>query len=99
VAASTEMGGARSLKSVDPNATLVEGDPEAAIRELKSQRVGEIEVAGPNLARGLTDLGLIDKYRLDLRPIVLGRGAPVFAGRGRLSALWLAVELAKTRSD
>jgi dihydrofolate reductase len=70
----------RSLKSVGPNATLVGGDLEAAIRELKAQRVGEIAVAGPNLARSLTDLGLIDEYRLYLRPIVLGRGAPFFAG-------------------
>ena len=70
----------RSLKSVGPNATLVEGDLELAIRELKAQRVGEIEVAGPDLARSLTDLGLIDEYRLYLRPIVLGRGTPFFAG-------------------
>jgi dihydrofolate reductase len=70
----------RTLKSVGPNATLVEGDLETAIRELKAERVGEIEVAGPDLARSLTDLGLIDEYRLYLRPIVLGRGAPFFAG-------------------
>ena len=70
----------RSLKSVGPNATLIEGDLAAAIRTLKAQRVGEIEVAGPSLARSLTDLGLIDEYRLYLRPIVLGRGAPFFAG-------------------
>jgi dihydrofolate reductase len=70
----------RSLKSVGPNATLVEGDLEAAIRELKAERAGEIEVAGPDLARSLTDLGVIDEYRLYLRPIVLGRGAPFFAG-------------------
>ena len=70
----------RSLKSVGPNATLVEGDLEAAVRELKAGRVGEIDVAGPNLARSLTDLGLIDEYRLYFRPIVLGRGAPFFAG-------------------
>ena len=70
----------RSLKSVGPNATLVEGDLEAAIRELKTQCVGEIEVAGPDLARSLTDLGLIDEYRLYLHPIVLGSGQPFFAG-------------------
>lgn len=70
----------RSLKSVGPNATLVEQDIEAVIRGLKAQLVGEIEVAGPNLARSLTDLGLIDEYRLYLHPIVLGRGKPFFAG-------------------
>jgi dihydrofolate reductase len=70
----------RSLKSVGPNATLVEDDIEALIRGLKAQLVGEIEVAGPDLARTLTDLGLIDEYRLYFRPFVLGRGKPFFAG-------------------
>ena len=70
----------RSLKSVGPNATLVEDDLEAVIRGLKAQHTGEIEVAGPDLARSLTDLGLIDEYRLYLHPVVLGRGKPFFAG-------------------
>ncbi|MDB5706729.1 MAG: deaminase [Sphingomonas bacterium] len=70
----------RSLKSVGPNATLVEGDLEAAVRELKARHVGEIDVGGPDLARSLTDLGLIDEYRLYLHPVVLGRGTPLFAG-------------------
>src|SRR5690242_5200317 len=69
-----------SLKSVGPNATLVAGDLEAFVRELKANVEGEIEVAGPDLARSLTDLGLIDEYRLYLRPFVLGRGKPYFAG-------------------
>jgi dihydrofolate reductase len=54
----------RSLKSVGPNATLVEDDIEAVIRGLKAQLVGEIEVAGPDLAGSLTHLGLIDAYQL-----------------------------------
>ena len=70
----------RSLKSVGPNARLVEGDLEAAIRELKAERDGEIEVAGPNLAHSLTEFGLIDEYRVYLHPVVLGHGKPYFAG-------------------
>jgi dihydrofolate reductase len=70
----------RSLKSVGANATLVRDDIEAAIRGLKAQLDGEIEVAGPELARSLTDLGLVDEYRLYLHPVVLGRGKPFFAG-------------------
>jgi dihydrofolate reductase len=70
----------RSLKSVGPNATLVEGDLEAAIRGLKARLDGEIDVAGPNLAGSLTNLGLIDEYRLYVHPIVLGSGQPFFAG-------------------
>ena len=69
-----------SLKSVGANATLVENDIEAVIRGLKAELVGEIEVAGPDLARSLTDLGLIDEYRLYIHPVVLGRGKPFFAG-------------------
>src|SRR5512140_4047393 len=60
----------RSLKPVGPNATLVQNDIEAVICGLKARLVGEIEVAGPDLARSLTDLGLIDEYRLYLRPMV-----------------------------
>jgi hypothetical protein len=50
------------------------------MRGLKAQLVGEIQVGGPDLARSLTDLGLIDEYRLYFRPVVLGRGKPFFAG-------------------
>ncbi len=81
----------RSLKSVGPNATLVTDDVEAEIRRLKTQLVGEIEVAGPDLARSLTDLGLIDEYRIYLHPVVLGRGKPFFAGPGRGCALRPAI--------
>jgi dihydrofolate reductase len=70
----------RSLKSVGPNAALVAGDLEAAARGLKARLDGEIEVAGPELAGSLTELGLIDEYRLYLRPVVLGRGKPFFTG-------------------
>ena len=70
----------RSLKSVGPNATLVGDGLEAAIRGLKAALAGQIDVAGPRLARSLTELGLIDEYQLYFRPIVLGRGAPFFAG-------------------
>ena len=70
----------RSLKSVGPNATLVADDVEAVIRELKARLAGEIEVAGPELARSLGDLGLVDEYRIYLHPVVLGRGKPFFAG-------------------
>ncbi len=70
----------RTLMSVGPNATLIDGDLERAIRDLKAERDGEIEVAGPTLAQSLTELGLIDEYRIYLHPVVLGHGTPYFAG-------------------
>jgi riboflavin biosynthesis pyrimidine reductase len=50
------------------------------IRGLKARLAGDIEVGGPDLARSLTDHGLVDEYRLYLHPVVLGRGKPFFAG-------------------
>lgn len=70
----------RTLAPVGPNATLLKGDLEAAVRALKADYEGEIEVAGPDLAKSLTELGLIDEYRIYLHPVVLGSGVPYFAG-------------------
>jgi dihydrofolate reductase len=70
----------RSLTSVGPNAKLVGEDFETAIRRLKAELAGEIHVGGPDLAQSLTEAGLIDEYRLYLRPVVLGGGTPFFAG-------------------
>lgn len=70
----------RSLTAVGPNATLIAQDLEGTIRALKAGCEGEIEVAGPALAQSLTELGLIDVYRIYLHPVVLGHGKPYFAG-------------------
>ncbi|MBN9073656.1 MAG: dihydrofolate reductase family protein [Rhizobiales bacterium] len=70
----------RSLESVGPNATLVADDVEATIRGLKARLDGVLEVCGPQLAGSLTDLGLVDEYRLYIHPVVLGGGKPFFAG-------------------
>ena len=72
----------RSLTSVGQNATLVDRDVGPLVRRLKADVAGEIDVAGPELAASLTDLGLVDEYRLYMRPFVLGAGKPYFA-RGR----------------
>lgn len=68
----------RTLKEVGPNATLISDELETSICELKADIDGEIEVAGPVLAGGLTELGLIDAYQLYIHPVVLGAGAPFF---------------------
>lgn len=70
----------RSLESVGPNATLIGEDVGAAVSRLKVERDGVIEVAGTLLAQSLTELGLIDEYRMYLHPVVLGSGKPYFAG-------------------
>lgn len=68
----------RSLKEVGPNATLLGDDFEAAIRKLKAELEGRIDVGGPKLAASLAKLGLVDEYQMYLRPFVLGSGRPYF---------------------
>lgn len=68
----------RTLKSVGPNATLIEGDLETFARQLKRDYEGEIDVAGTKVAQSLADL--MDGYRIYLHPVVLGGGTPFFAG-------------------
>ncbi len=70
----------RSLTLVGPNATLVGSDYVAAIRRLKAEQGGEIDVSGPGLVHLLSESGLVDEYRIYLHPIVLGGGTPFFAG-------------------
>jgi dihydrofolate reductase len=69
----------RTLDSVGPNATLVRDGVGAFVRSLKAKLDGDIDVAGPELAGSLTELRLIDEYRLYFRPLVFGGGKPYFA--------------------
>jgi dihydrofolate reductase len=70
----------RSLTTMGPNASLVHGDVRDFAAKLKSERDGEIDVAGAELASTLSAAGLIDEYRLYFRPYALGGGKPYFAG-------------------
>jgi dihydrofolate reductase len=67
-----------TLASVGPNATLIARDAETAIRRLKAEQPGEIEVGGPDLAQSLTEWRLIDEYVIYLTPVILGQGSPFF---------------------
>jgi len=67
-----------TLDGVGPNATLIGGDIEAQVRDLKDRTDGTISVSGPQIAGLMTWLGLIDEYHLVLRPFVLGQGKPFF---------------------
>ena len=89
------MGLSRSLKSVGPNARLVEDDLEGAIRELKAERDGEIEVAGPDLAQSLTELGLIDEIESTCTPSCLVTASHISPGPGRRSVLWRMIGSAR----
>ena len=69
-----------TLDHVDWNAELVEGDLEAAIRALKEEPGGEIQVGGVALPSALADLGLIDEYEFVVQPFLAGHGPTLLAG-------------------
>jgi dihydrofolate reductase len=72
----------KTLKQADwNNSTILNGDLAQEVRALKEQDGGDILVAGSaSLVRGLTDLGLVDEYRLMTFPIALGEGKRLFEG-------------------
>jgi dihydrofolate reductase len=64
------------------NSTLLEGDVAEAVRALKEEPGGEIQVTGSgDLAQTLIEHDLVDEYRLWIFPLVLGEGKRLF-GRG-----------------
>ena len=64
------------------NTTVLRSPAEAA--GLKDQYQGDILIAGSaTLVRALTDLGLVDEYRLMVFPLVLGTGKRLFDGAKR----------------
>ena len=69
-----------TLERVDWNAELVRGDLGTAVRQLKRQPGKGLGVAGVQLARALTDLGLIDEYEFVVQPRLAGHGPTLLAG-------------------
>jgi dihydrofolate reductase len=68
----------KTLEKVQGNARLVRGgvaDEAARLKELPGR---DLAVGGAGLASTLTELGLIDEYRLFVSPVVLGGGTPYF---------------------
>lgn len=63
------------------NSTILDGDLGERVADLKRSVDGDVLVAGSaQLVQGLTDLGLVDEYRLMVFPIVLGAGKRLFDG-------------------
>lgn len=73
----------RTLKEPLPwvNSTLLPGDAEAAVAELKRSHADDIGVLGSGeLVRSLLRAGLVDELVLLIHPLVLGQGRRLFDG-------------------
>ncbi|WP_350347662.1 dihydrofolate reductase family protein [Agromyces sp. G08B096] len=70
--------------------TVLAGDVESAIRELKAGPGGELQVHGSGqLIRWLLDRELVDELTLIVFPVIVGAGTRLFAEEGRDHALEL----------
>ncbi len=78
-----------TLRAVDWNAELVQGDLAMFVQQLKQQPGKGVGVGGVQLAKALTELGLIDEYQFVVHPRLVGRGPTLFAGLSKMVDLKL----------
>jgi dihydrofolate reductase len=72
------------------NTHVIEGDVEAAVRELKAKPGRELQVHGSgDLLRWLLERDLVDELNLELFPVVVGDGLRLFPEQGQTHALTL----------
>ena len=84
-----------TLKDPGWNTHVLNGDVEAAIRELKAKPGGELQVHGSGaLLRWLLERDLIDELNLRLYPVLVGDGNRLFTEQGQTHNL----ELVESRS-
>jgi dihydrofolate reductase len=60
------------------NAKLAKGEVKEEILQLKKQPGKDILVGSPGLIVTLLNLNLVDEFQLNVMPIILGRGLPLF---------------------
>jgi dihydrofolate reductase len=68
----------RTLKSVAANDRLIRDNIAEEVNELKKGPGKYMVVGGGEIASTFIKLGLIDEYRVYLRPVVLGKGKAMF---------------------
>jgi dihydrofolate reductase len=69
-----------TLRAVDWNAELLDGDLAHAVARLKREPGAGLWVGGVTLPLALADLGLIDEYEFVVQPVVAGHGPTLLAG-------------------
>ena len=74
----------RTLREISGGALLVSEDPGEFVRELRRQPgKGICVMGGGELAQSLFEADVIDEVGLNIHPILLGSGVPLFRDPGR----------------
>jgi dihydrofolate reductase len=69
-----------TLEQVDRNAVLIKDEVPHTIDDLKQQPGRDLLlICGPELRSTLTRHGLVDRHRVMVVPVVLGKGQPLFS--------------------
>jgi dihydrofolate reductase len=68
-----------ATKKADRNVEIISADAEKFVKKLKSQKgKGIVVFGGGELARSLFEADLIDEVVLNIHPVLLGSGIPLF---------------------
>ena len=79
------------------NTHVIDGDLEAAVRQLKDQPGRELQVHGSGeLLRWLLERDLVDELNLRIYPVILGDGRRLFPKRGQTHDLELVESTASS---
>jgi dihydrofolate reductase len=69
----------KTLKSADwPNSRIVRGDIAQEVARLKARPGKDMAVGGPRLVQSFLAADLADELLLEIFPIIVGRGKPLF---------------------
>jgi dihydrofolate reductase len=80
----------RPLEPAAPTVRAVSGTPAELLAAVREVTDGDVYLDGGNLIRQFLDEGLIDQLIVTVVPVVLGEGAPLFAGARKRRKLELA---------
>lgn len=80
----------RELVPAAPTVQAVAGTPAELLTRARGVTDGGVYLDGGTLIRQFLDAGLIDQLTVTVVPVILGAGAPLFAGTAQRHALRLA---------
>ena len=72
----------KTLQRADWNTTVVRDVVPEDVEQLKAQPGGDLVLGGADLARAFMERDLIDEYLIQVHPIVIGTGKPLFPRSG-----------------